>query len=206
MSRSPGIPKPLSKEKAVSHQAFPVSGRGRQARVGRWHGHIPPTPASFVHIIRKVPISAYFGEGFVLGTSVHSHLARAQVHFTKNTKQLSDGLGFGWKPKEQSSWPPGRRGHRGGGALVPILQLRTHQSPSSDLLAYSPTPSTQLPDFCIDSFAHLSKYSGWIKPELTCVYSRANEQCGPCFSSAITQLLLCLALTPQGSRGEGWLD
>lgn len=47
----------------------------------------------------------------MLGTSVHSHLARAQVHFTKNTKQLSDGLGFGWKPKEHN--PPD---HRGGGA------------------------------------------------------------------------------------------
>lgn len=101
----------------------------------------------------------------------------------------------------QSSWPPGRRGHQGGGAPVPILQLRMHQSPSSDLLAYSPTPSPQLPDFCIDGFAHLSKYSGCIKPELTCVYSRANEQCGPCFSSAITQLLLCLAVTVGKS---GW--
>ena len=77
------------------------------------------------------------------------------------------------------------------------------QAPSSDLLAHSPTPDQQLPDFCVLGFAHCSKYSGWIKPELTCVYLRANEQFGPCFSSVITQLLFCLLVTPQGSRGEG---
>lgn len=75
------------------------------------------------------------------------------------------------------------------------------QAPGSDLLAHSPTPDQQLPDFCLLGFAHCSKYSGWIKPELTCVYLRANEQFGPCFSSVITQLLFCLLVTPQGSVG-----
>lgn len=68
------------------------------------------------------------------------------------------------------------------------------QSPSSDLLAHSLTPDQQLPDFCEQGFAHCSKYLGWMKSEVTCVYSRANDQLvGPWFSSLITQLLFfCL--------------
>lgn len=114
--------------------SLPLSERGR---LGCWgdHGHIQPTPALFVQIIRRVPISAYFGEGFVLGTSVHLHLARAQVHFTRNTKQLLDSPGFGWIPNEHN--PPG---HQGGGAPVPILHLRMY--PVSKLWLVSTFPNS----------------------------------------------------------------
>lgn len=125
--QEPGEPEIPERGESHFPPGLPVSGRGRRAWVWRWsRAHPAHTPALFVHITRRVPISAYFGEGFVLGTSVHSHLARAQVHFTRNTKQLSDGPGFGWKPKEHN--PPG---HQGGGAPVPVLHLRMY--PLSEL-------------------------------------------------------------------------
>lgn len=54
---------PDYEESSVSHQGLLPKLEG-QAWVLRWDRQIQPIPALFVQIIRKVPISPYFDEGF----------------------------------------------------------------------------------------------------------------------------------------------
>lgn len=167
-------------------KASSLSWRGR---LGYWGGigRFSPFLPYLFRSLGRCQLAPILMKVFVLWTSVHWHLASAQVHFIRNTKQLSDGPEFGRTPNEYNA-----PCHWGRGVALPIAEL-----------AHCLTPDQHLPYFCELRFAHWSKYLGWIKPELTDVCLRTNDCLGPCFSSLITQFFFSLLITPQRRRGEG---
>lgn len=148
-----------------------------------WSQSIQPTPALFVEIVRTVPISAYFDEGFCVVNICPLASGQGPSPFHKK-RQTAVRWSWLWV---NTKWTA-----TGDSLSSYYPSLGDTQSPSSYLLAHSLTPDQQLPYFCESDSAHSSKQLEWIKPELTLACLRVNDQFGPCFSSSITQLFCLL--------------
>lgn len=153
ISQGPGTPNSWGwREPGFPTKPCAQAGKGAGPRGAR---QTQPIPALFVQIIRRAPISAYWVTGLCCEhLSTSKHLARAQVHFTGNTRQLSDGPAFGWTK---------HRVHSATGAEGPAspLSVSGRTLPPTHYLT-----DQQLPYLWV-RLCPLSKYFEWIKPEVT---------------------------------------
>lgn len=160
-----------------------ASSLSRWGRLVLWGSHeqIQPILALFVQIIRRMPVSLSFDDGFCVVSICP--LASGQGPSSSHKEQQT-AVRWSWVgriPSEHNApcyW--------GGGAPLPMLHLRMYPVSKFLLVSTSPNswPATSL--FLSIRLCPLVWMLGMCKARINlCLLERCNDQYGSCFSSLI---------------------